>query len=339
MAKKVDTSAMGKKGGNARAKSLSASERSEIARKAAAARWAGKEDDSMPKAICGGSEPLRIGDVEMPCYVLDDERRVITLSGLFEPLGLGTGGGLSRLVGLTRQFAPNQEAANNLSCRLETPIEFIMPKGGVAKGYEATLLSDLCDCILEARKTSRLPPRYAHVAESAEVLMRGFATVGIIALIDEATGYQSIRRRLNLAEILDKYLDDNLNQWSKTFPDEFYERLFKLKGWDYKNLKAGDVKPSEVGRFTRDEVYRRLHPGIVDELEKLNPQIVPGRRRHKHFQWLTKEIGHAALDKHIGNIIVIMRISKDWQHFMANLQEAMPMPQSDTDYFPFVRDD
>lgn len=293
----------------------------------------------MPRAVCGGQEPLRIGDVEMPCYVLDDERRVITLVGLFQPLKIGTGGGLSRLVGLTRQLSPTQGIANDLSCRLETPIEFVMPKGGVANGYEATLLSDICDAILESRKRGLLPDRYAHVAEAAEVLMRGFAVVGIIALIDEATGYEKVRKRLALADLLDKYLDDNLNKWTKTFPDEFYEELFRLKGWDYAHLQAGDVKPAEVGKFTKEQVYRRLHPGIVSELEARNPEVVPGRRMYKHHQWLSREIGHVALEKHIAQILVVMKLSKDWQHFMANLQRVLPLPESDTDYFGFVSEE
>ncbi|MBL4810545.1 MAG: P63C domain-containing protein [Phycisphaerales bacterium] len=339
MAKKHDPSEMGKKGGKARAKSLTPEQRSEIARKGAAARWAGKEDDSMPKAICGGTQPLHIGEVDIPCYVLDDERRVIIVSGMLTGLGMAVGGGLTRLANLAETIADNQSMSNDLSSRLKSPIEFILPKGGVGKGYEATLLADLCDAILEARKQGRLTKRYEHIAHAAEVLLRGFAAVGIVALVDEATGYQDIRRRLALADILDKYLDDNLNQWTKTFPDDFYKHLFRLKGWNYERLKPGDIKPMEVGKFTRDEVYRRLHPGIVDELEKMNPQVVPGRRRHKHFQWLTKEIGHAALEKHIAQILVVMKLSRDWQHFMSNLQEVLPMPSSDTGYLGFVSED
>jgi hypothetical protein len=232
------------RGGKARASKLSAQERSDLARRAAAARWEKEgEDRDLPRALCGGKEPLRLGDVEIPCYVLEDERRVVTSSGLLSALGMGIGGGLTRLAGLARTIADNPSMAGDLVSRLESPIEFIPGSKGIAKGYEATILGQLCDAILEARVQGRLTPRYDHIGAAAEVLARAFMTVGIIALVDEATGYQEVRRRMDLAEILDRYLDDNLNRWTKTFPDEFYVLFFKLKGWDYENLKAGDFNP------------------------------------------------------------------------------------------------
>lgn len=327
------------KGGKARAKSLSPEKRSEIARKAAAARYRIENEDDMPRAICGGEEPLRIGDVEIPCYVLDDERRVITSTGMLVALDMRVGGGLTRLAGFAARIADNPSMANDLSSRLDSPIEFVLPKGGIGKGYEATLLADMCDAILEARKQDRLTPRYRHIANAAEVLVRGFAIVGIIALVDEATGYEAVRKRLALAEILDKYLSDKLNPWTKTFPDEYYIHMFRLLGWDYENLKPGDIKPLEVGKHTREIVYRRLTPGIVLELEQHNPYVVPGRRLHKHHQWLTKEIGHAALRAHLATVIAAMKLSKDWVDFQRNLEKVCPM-SGDTGFFEaFFKED
>lgn len=336
------SSEAGKKGGKARAKKLTPEQKSEIARRAAAARWAkvtGRAaGDDTPRAICGGDTPMRIGDVEIPCYVLDDERRVITLSGVFQGIGMSIGGGLTRLVAFANQIADSAAMASDLSIRLESPIEFIPPKGGVAKGYEATLLADLCDAILEARKNGNLTERYREIGMAAETLVRGFAIVGIIALVDEATGFEKFRKRFQLAEILDRYLSDKLNPWTKTFSDEFYEHLFRLLGWDYTKLKAGDRKPAEIGKITRDVVYRRLHPGIVQELETANPYVVPGRRLHKHHQWLTMEIGHPALKEHLGKVETVMKLSDNWLDFQNKLQRALPM-QWDTGYFDWVSDE
>lgn len=241
------------------------------------------------------------------------------------------------MVSFAHLIADNPSMGKDLAARLESPIEFIPPNKGIAKGYEATLLADLCDAILEARRWGRLTPRYKHIADRAEMLVRGFAVVGIIALVDEATGFEKVRKRLALAEILDRYLDGELNVWTKTFPDEFYEQLFRLKGWDYATLRAGDVKPLEVGSFTRDEVYGRLHPYIIRELEKHNPCVVPGRRLQKHHQWLTREVGHPTLKQHIAVIVAVMRLSKDWLHFMHNLQTALPKTD-DTDFMDFIKD-
>lgn len=343
MPKRIDPSKIGKKGGRARAEALSPHERSEVARKAASTRWAKQyEGQDLPKALCESIQPLRLGDVEIQAYVLeegyvdrDEDRRVIRIDGFQRALGMQRAGGETRLVDFGRRIATNPEAAHDLPARLSAPIVFIPPNGGVAKGYSASLLVDICDMLLEARQSGGLTPRYHRIADAAEVVMRAFANVGVVALIDENTGYQEVRKRLALAEILDRYLDDNLNQWTKTFPDEFYEQFFRLKGWDYENLKAGDIKPSEVGRFTKAEVYRRLHPGIIRELEERNPFVAPGRRRQKHHQWLSREIGHPALERHIHVIIAIMRLSEDWLHFEDQLQRALPAA-ADTAFLGFM---
>jgi predicted amino acid-binding ACT domain protein len=49
----------------------------------------------------------------------------------------------------------------------------------------------------EGRRNARVILKsQAHVVRAAETIVRGLATVGIIALIDEVTGYQKVRDRL-----------------------------------------------------------------------------------------------------------------------------------------------
>jgi hypothetical protein len=335
------SSEAGKKGGKARARRLTKEQRAEIARKAGKARWAketGREDE-LPKAVCGGEEPLHLGKIDVPCYVLEDERRVITLRGMQIALGMSPSGGAPRMATLARAIALNPSQGNDLAVRLESPIEFVMPQGGIAHGYEGILLVNICETILDARRAGKIGPRYEHIAQAAEIVLGAFASVGIVALIDEATGYQKFRRRFALAELLDKYIDDRLNVWTKTFPDEFYVELFRLMGWDYVNLRAGDGKPGAVGDFTREYVYRRMAPGIVQELEKSNPTIVPGRRMYKHHQWLTREMGHPALKEHLAKVITVMKLSPDWLTFKRNLNLILPLPGDQRFFDEFFKDD
>jgi hypothetical protein len=314
----------GAKGGKARAAKLSKEARSAIARKGGLARHsAGRPTDQLPKAMCGGEQPLRLGMLEVPCYVLDDERRVITMRGMQAALGMSTSGGAPRMAILARSIALTPSQGNDLAVRLESPIEFVMPQGGVAHGYEGLLLVNIAETILDARRAGVITPRYAHIAQAAEILLAAFASVGIIALIDEATGYQNVRRRLALAELLDNYISDKMNFWTKTFPDEFYEEYFRLQSWDSSKLRAGDGKPAEIGKFTRDVVYRRMHPWIVRELEEKNPCIVPGRRMYKHHMWLSQELGHPALKEHLAKIITIMKLSTDMLDFNQKLTKVL----------------
>jgi hypothetical protein len=74
---------------------------------------------------------------------------------------------------------------NDLTARIRKPIKFVPPGGGpVAHGYEATILADICDAVL----SNVLQRQQEHIADQCEILLRGFARIGIIALVDEATG-------------------------------------------------------------------------------------------------------------------------------------------------------
>ena len=58
----------------------------------------------------------------------------------------------------------------------------------VANGYEATTLIEICERYMEARDAGMLRGAQKKLAVQAEIVIRSCAKVGIIALIDEATG-------------------------------------------------------------------------------------------------------------------------------------------------------
>lgn len=211
----------------------------------------------------------------------------------------------------------------DLIARIENPIVFQPSRGGrTAYGYEATILADICDVVFETNKEGKLLPQQKHVAERCEMLMRAFAKVGLIALVDEATGYQEVRDRIALQKILDKYLLEEYAKWAKRFPNEFYELMFKFKGWQWKGMSVN--RPSVVGKYTNDLVYERLAPGLLTELKKLNPPDEHGRRKVRHQQWLTEDIGHPELQKHLAILIAFMRAAPNWAVFHRNVERALP---------------
>src|SRR5579872_4344760 len=82
------------KGGKARIAGMSAQERVNLARQAAISRWAKQGKEPPLFAEYGAPDrPLRIGSVEIPCYVLSDGRHVLAQRGLHTGLGLAEGGG------------------------------------------------------------------------------------------------------------------------------------------------------------------------------------------------------------------------------------------------------
>ncbi len=285
----------------------------------------------MPKATHIGE--LEIGDIVLPCAVLPDGTRVITQGAMATAFGPVTGGWQSRkraenmhngdLPPFLIASSLKPYISKALTTLVSNPRKYQDPRGGPIRiGFDATVLPKICDVWLKARDNGALTRIQRPVAERAEILMRGLAHVGIISLVDEATGYQEIRDRKALQKILDQYLLANRAKWAKRFPDEFYKEIFRLKGWPWQGMKVN--RPQVVGVYTNDIVWDRLAPGVREELEQLNPKTESGSRRARHHQWLTHDIGHPALQRHLDGVMAIMRGSLEWERFKRMLQRSYP---------------
>ena len=280
----------------------------------------------IPEVICGSPDkPLVIDDIEISCYVLEDETRVLTQMAVIKALGISHGrtrGESDRLVSFTTQERIKSFLENEIVNRIKNPIRFRSPTGGkVTYGYDATILADICFAVIEADGKGKLQKQQKHIAERCRILTKAWSKVGITALVDEATGYQDLRTRDALAKILEKYLLEEYKPWTKTFPDEFYKEMFRLKNWPLYDPKALK-RPSILGRYTNDIVYERLAPGVLDELRKRNPVDERGHRKVKHHQWLTGNIGHPKLREHIAGVMALMRASGNWGQFYRLLQRS-----------------
>lgn len=281
----------------------------------------------LPQAEFGDADkPLRLGVSEIACYVLDDGRRILSNAGMLKAMGMSRGGSGGadgdRLAHFMRGETLKPFMSQGLLDATAYPLLFNTPNNKVAHGYEATLLVDICDAVLEARKAGVLKTHQVHIAAQCEILVRAFAKVGIIALVDEITGYQEFRARDELNKILDKYIVKELVGWAKRFPDEFYEEMFRLRGWNYDPMSV--ARPGYVGTLTKDVIYARLPPGVIQELEKKNPPVRPGQRRWKHHQWLTEDVGQNHLKNHMIGVLALMRGAASWSQFHRMLERSYP---------------
>jgi hypothetical protein len=151
-------------------------------------------------------------------------------------------------------------------------------------------------------------------------LQHGFATVGIIALVDEATGYQKDRARDALAKILEAFVAKELQPWVKTFDSDYYEHMFRLRGLPYPP-ETSNLRPQYFGKLTNDIVYRRLAPGVLDALKD---EAKKSDKKGKLFQHLTAGYGRQELLKHLGSVVTLMKISTGWTDFMQKLNQISP---------------
>ena len=302
------------KGGAARAAKLTPEQRSEIARKGGIARKAKRDqaDEGLPSAVHAGE--LKFGNLVFPCAVLSDGTRVLTESDFMEGLGMYRSGALSvrRTEGAP---IPLYLAFKNLFPFVVRhlgdvhvkPLRYRTLTGGVAHGINATLIPKICSVWLDARQAGVLGARQEKVAENAHILLRALAEVGIIALIDEATGYQSVRPRDALQEYLEMIVRKELAAWAKKFPDEFYENIYKLKGWPWPGMSKNRF--SVVAHYTNDLVYERIAPGLLTELKAKTPKNEKGYRPNKLHQWLTDDIGNPLLAQHMHSLLMFQRLA------------------------------
>jgi hypothetical protein len=321
------------KGGLARANALTAEERKAIARNAALARWSA----DIPTASYEGEFPL--GNTTISAAVLPTKKRIITQATFLRALGRSrspkAGTGVFSTVDGVPFFLQAEALKPFISDELlmsTTPVFYRTMVGGRGVGYDAEVLPKVCEVYLSfrdwcLRHYGEIPSKYRayrHIIEACDILMRGLAHVGIIALVDEATGYQYDRARTALEEILEAFVAKELRKWVKTFPDEFYHQICRLRGWKLADINK---RPAIFGKLTNYLIYKRLAPGVLKELNRLTPRDNKGRLKTKLFRRLTDHIGHPRLRELLASEITLMRIfdDADWMGFEKAVNKAIPI--------------
>jgi hypothetical protein len=316
------------KGGKERARRLSRERRRDIARRAAAARW------GLPKATHVGV--LNLAGTKFECAVLDDGTRVLSEGGFMDGMGMYWSGYIAAKRRADADADP--EAAvlplfmayeklkpfidNHLRALLSEPVKYVTPTGNVGHGIKAEIIPKILNVWLQARDAGGLGKRQKLIALKADMMMRGLAQVAITALVDEATGFQYDRTREALAEILEAFVADELRKWVKTFPTDFYRQMFRLRGWKF--VEGSNARSPVVGKLTNNVVYERLAPGVLQRLREKNPVVEDGRRKHKHFQYLTDDVGDPRLREHLAVVTDFMKVSETWPSFLGMLDRVRP---------------
>lgn len=309
-------------GGTARANKLSKEDRSAIAKAAAEARW--DKGKPLPQATHEGF--LEIGGSEIPCAVLEGGTRVLTQSGMMVAIGRAR-------QAKGREFytadvnLPSFLTANNLRpfipeelYKTSAQIEFRTIRGARAFGYAADLLPKVCGVFLDAKAAGALAKNQGHIADHALMLIRGFASVGIIALVDEATGFQYDRPRRDLEEYLKKFLSESLRKWVRTFPGDYFKHLCRLKGVE---LRPDMRLPQYFGHLTNDLVWKRIAPGLLKALKER--KIERGHRSDKLHSWTSEELGKPELLLHLGTVVGLMKANTDYEAFYKQLNYVAPI--------------
>jgi len=280
------------------------------------------------KALYDGQ--LEIGEnYIIDSAVLDDENRtrVLSQTEIVRALGRSQGGSKRGSANLPRWISAKNLTpyiSSDLRKAILEPIIYKTSSGSIAHGIEATKLVDICEVWLDLEKSGDIHESQKEASRRAYILIKSLAKTSIIALVDEATGYQFAKERAKdtLQQFLNKALQEEAVKWVKTFQDEFFEMIFRMKGW---NWGSTTKKPSVVGHYINNLVYSRISPSLVSELRKVNPKVNGGRKK-KHHQHLTRDFGHPILKDHLAGIIALGRASGyDWDIFIKMVDKAYPI--------------
>jgi hypothetical protein len=310
------------KGGRARADSLDKNTLRDIAASGGRARWAKSKElaagGDLPKATHQGK--MIVGGLELDCYNLADGRRVFHKRGMARTLGMKSGGGNVFMRAVKRKGL-GSEIDDKLIEKLENPIIFKPLTQDLGHGYEAEVLVEVCKAIIRAGDADKLASSQDSLVAQAQILLQAFAKVGVVALIDEATGFQEVRDPDALRLLVQQYIEKEKREWEKQFPDEYYDELNRIYGSKcLTTTGSGAViqnRPQHFAGFTRSHIYHPLENGaVLEELDRINPKVGKnGTRRARFHQHLTQGYGIEKLKRQVNEVMTLIKVSDTISQF------------------------
>lgn len=170
---------------------------------------------------------------------------------------------------------------------------------------------DMCQEYVDSLGKGLLLKTQMHLAVQASRMLCAFAKVGIIALVDEATGYQAQRAACELSFAYRAILLESQRDWDLMWPAECVVALCSLHGVRY----IGGSYPHFLAS-TFDRLYRAiLGDAVVDELKRRNPEPKFGTNHH---QWLTPE-AREVVRRNIDIVTLLARQSGSKDEFWARI--------------------
>lgn len=282
------------------------------------------EGAALPKATHWGG--LDIAGTSIPCYVLNTGDRVFSLKGVVVGLIETEGGQLAEYLKV-RALQPHLPHDLMPAENGEVPALFKFDTGGegIAKyalGIKVERFNDLLRAYssalvdhalssLDKTKIS-LTDRQMQIALRAVKFLQASSDIGLIALVDEATGYQYERAEDALQIKLKLFLEDDMRKWERTFPEQLWVEFGRLTNW-HGTLHQ---RPKYWGKLIMELIYGYLDPDVAKWLKENAPKPIKGQNYH---QWLSSQYGLKKLTEHIWLVVGMAAAC----HNMKELRERM----------------
>jgi len=266
---------------------------------------------------------LNINGFKISCAVLENGERVLVNRSLANAFGIkGSGAYWQKKKDEKGAALPEYLSANYLQpyikdehkLKLYNTTNYVNLAGVETDGVDATFLSDICDIYIKAGQKKK-KKKNPEIPENAYNLLLSLSKVAIIALVDEATGYQYDRERFELQTILQLFISPDILEWQQTFHLGFYKEIFRLWGIPFtpQNIKR---KPPFIGMLTNELIYKNLPKGsfVLKKLKEKTPKTTGGNYKVRLFQSLT-DFGREELKKVLYSVESLAVISENKAKF------------------------
>ncbi|HEJ7990210.1 TPA: hypothetical protein SMI27_000848 [Serratia liquefaciens] len=302
------------KGGIARAKSLTAEQRKDQAKKGAVARWG-------YKATHKGNFMDEFS-IDAECYVLDDPEKtvVVTKNGLARLLNLGTHGvHVDRL--LNSQYM-KEYVDPILLVKIEKPLVFQWKPGGSglgftgAQGYDITVIGDIANALIKANIAGALPKSREDAAKQAQALANASMKAGLKGLAYAIAGYRPEVQEV--IEAFKAFVREEARQYEKEFPDELYEEWYRLYGLN----RPEKGRPIRFGQLTNMQIYIPLAKSKGKILEQIRASRDENGKQSDKLHLFLSEIGVKALRQHIGKLLGVAAMSDNKDEYEAGIAKV-----------------
>lgn len=267
-----------------------------------------------------GKGPLKIYDIEVECYILQDGTPLFNKGKMMKAIGRSW-------KGASRSEMPNFIGAKNIqpfiSDELKELVQGVdfLDGNRVISGYHANILPLVCETYLDARNAGVLTATQLPIAQKCEMLTRAFMRAGVTGYIYEQLGYEKYKHPEALKFLIESYLADEVRRWSKEFPDDLFQQMDRIYG-NFKTTSRN--RPQYYAKFIRKYIYDPIEKGMVlNKLDEVNPVNEKGNRPRRHHQHLNQEKGLPALRAHIWQVVGLLKSCPNKRAFEYRYKQMM----------------
>lgn len=276
------------------------------------------------KIAYGSSKlPLKIGGLELACYILSDKQHVLPIAGIQKILGY-EGKSETWLLHILISISKFEKIPKELLEAYEHPvkIEINATKNNIEilNAIDSTAFLETCQTIVDAKNNGLLGANLIKISKPASLILEHTKHKSIDVLIDDATGYQTYKTQVMLSfeQYMHSQLEDEAVFWLKTIADDFYLVLFKIHNQDWHLMKTS---PEIMGSLIYDLIFCRINTEILSELRAKAPKRAYLRKGNR-----PQDNENPKLKEYIDDIMALLKTTAhNWFIFLQLLNRTYPI--------------